>query len=79
MLPLYHFPILYINVYSTGKGDQNSSGEYVLGKKLRQSPKIKVAKARSAVLEVRFISSNLYSVTRYCINSANLKFTKLNI
>ena len=41
-----------IKFIPAGKGNQNSSGEYVSGKKLRQSPKIKVGKARSAVLEV---------------------------
>ena len=53
MLTTYHLTVLII--YSTGKGNQESSGEYVSGKKLRQSPKLKVAKARSAVLEVSIL------------------------
>ena len=49
----YHFiTFLCIKCISAGKGNENSSGEFVSGKKLRLSPKVKVAKARSAVLEV---------------------------
>ena len=46
--------VVLIQYVVTGKGDQTDSGDYVSGKKLRQSPQRKrsVGKARSAVLEV---------------------------